>query len=110
MTIRNRNYLEPAVWARLLSAPVQALLGQTTRCLAACVGAAVWMVLFLLAEWRQARRASAVLLACGAAPTGGDRRSGSGRHRGMPVWAYLVSVYLSFALLKIRTFPEHRCA
>jgi fatty acid desaturase len=103
------NYLDPAVWARLprwkqlLFAANNTLLGRIT------IGPALGTAVFLKGEAGLIRRgdpsviwawvlhglgALAVLAFVVAAP--------------MPLWAYLVAVYLAIGLLRIRTFLEHQ--
>lgn len=103
------NYLDPALWHRL-PAPLRALL-QANNTLAGrlvlgpVIGQIVWMAadLRLLARgearvltgWLLHLPAMALVLGLVAATP-------------MPLWAYLISVYIGLALLKIRTFLEHR--
>jgi fatty acid desaturase len=91
------NYCDPAVWARMPAFTKLILRFNNT-------------LIFLASDWRLMRA--------------GDRRVmlGWALHlpglalvltwlstvAAMPVWAYLVAVYVSMSLLKIRTFLEHR--
>ncbi len=108
------NFRDPVEWA-LLSRWMQRLLGWNNTL-------AGRMVLGpLLGTWR--------FVATDVALAGQDRRIGQGRidqawalhgiglvmvgawlmiWGSMPFWAYLLAVYLAFALLRIRTFLEHR--
>lgn len=103
------NYLDPAVWASL-SAPVRAVLRFNNRLagrllIGPLLGQAMWM----LSDWRAAR--------------GGDRDVLAGwlAHlpavglvlavvwvTPLPLWAYGVAAYGGHALLRIRTYLEHR--
>ncbi len=103
------NYLDPAVWARL-PGPVRGLLrANNTLAGRLVLGPAIGTVMFLTREWRQARAgdravlrgwlwhlpaAAAVLAVVAASP--------------LPAWAYGVAIYAALALLRIRTFAEHR--
>ncbi|MET4127612.1 fatty acid desaturase [Roseovarius sp. MBR-6] len=103
------NYLDPARWARLPRWARAVLWANNTLLGRMVLGPFVAQVAFLRADWlaiqagdRDALRAwlwhvPAVALVLGwvaLAP--------------MPLWAYLVSVWLGLGLLKIRTFLEHR--
>lgn len=103
------NYLDPNVWNRL-PRPVQAILRiNNTLAGRLLVGPAVSLVAMLHSDWRAIRRrewpvtqawllhipaAGVVLMWVLWAP--------------MPLWAYLLSAYAGFSILKIRTFLEHR--
>lgn len=103
------NYLDPAVWARL-SGPARLLLrlnntlvGRVT--MGPILGTALW----LRGEWRLWRagtpgvgQAWALNLA-GLIPVFLWLWAA-----GMPVWGYLLAVWLGTGLLRIRTFLEHR--
>lgn len=104
------NYLDPAVWARL-SRPVRHLLRLNNTLLGRMVlGPVIGTVAFVRDDWRKARA--------------GDRAIRDAWLWHVPslalvlVWlwtagsmslgAYLLASYLGYALLKIRTFLEHR--
>ncbi len=103
------NYLDPAVWAglpgwlRALMMVNNTLLGRMT------IGPLLGQIRFMADDWRAMRygdtavaRAwlshlppvAAVLAVVWAAP--------------MPIWAYALAVYVGHAILRIRTFLEHR--
>jgi fatty acid desaturase len=103
------NYMDPEVWASL--PPMMQKLYRLNNTLAGrmILGPMLGTASFL---WQDAKR----LLA-------GERRVwlaytlhlgsvalalGLVSYIGMPIWAYLIAVYLGYALLKIRTFLEHR--
>jgi fatty acid desaturase len=104
------NYLDPAVWEKLPSVIRLALRFNNTLIGRVLIGPVVSTVIFLSMDWRLMRA--------------GDRRVmlGWALHvpglalvlawlltvAAMPIWAYLVAVYVSMSLLKIRTFLEHR--
>lgn len=103
------NYFDPQVWATL-SAPVKALmrfnntlLGRVT--LGPILGNILWLRSEALLVWTNApgiRRAWA-LHAAGLAFVALWLSATA-----MPWWAYLLAAYLGHAILKIRTFLEHR--
>lgn len=103
------NYLDPMVWDRLPRVARALLRFNNTLLGRLTIGPAVGMVAFWRDDWRAIRAGDAairrawlwqivavapVLAWAWAAP--------------MPVWAYLLSAYGGMALLKIRTFLEHR--
>ncbi|WP_374372511.1 fatty acid desaturase [Tabrizicola sp.] len=104
------NFFDPAVWARL-SAPMQAVLRFNNTLLGRIlIGPVLGTASFLATDWRLARKGDArvrlawalhlpglVLVAWWLLALGT-----------MPVWAYLVAAYVGTALLKIRTYLEHR--
>jgi len=103
------NFLDPSIWAKL-SAPARiALRFNNTLAGRMIVGPLLGQALFMLNDLRAIRAgdraalrawlihiplAALVLLIVLLAP--------------MPVWAWLLSVWVALALLKIRTFLEHR--
>lgn len=104
------NYLDPAVWSRLPA--WRKLLYRANNTLAGrlTLGPIIGQMSFMAAEWKAIR--------------GGNTRVLNGwllhipaaacviwwmvSVAQMPIWAWLVSVYLSLSLLKLRTFLEHR--
>ena len=103
------NYLDPAVW-RGLGAPLRAVLRFNNRLAGRLlIGPLVGQVMWMASDWRAMRRGDrAVLrgwllhLPCAALVIWGVAVSP------MPFWAYLIAVYIGHALIKIRTFLEHR--
>ncbi len=104
------NYLDPAVWDRM-PALVRAVLRFNNTLLGRLVvGPLVSEISFLRGDWRAIRA--------------GDRRALVGwlwhipalalvwgwlaSFATMPFWAYFLSAYAGFSILKIRTFLEHR--
>ena len=104
------NYFDPAVW-ETLPGPVRWLLRMNNTLLGRMVfGPAIGIWVFIRADLYAARH--------------GDVRVGRAWALNgagvilvliwlmnvgmMPVWAYVLAVYLGFSLLKIRTFLEHR--
>ena len=104
------NYLDPAVWARL-SRPVRRLLRFNNTLLGRILlGPAIGIVTFTRDDLRRARagdravtQAWALHAAGLALVLGWLEMVGQ-----MPVATYLAAAYLGFAILKIRTFLEHR--
>ena len=104
------NYLDPAVWARLPRVTKRILQANNTLAGRILIGPAVSTAVFLATDWRLARRGDRRVLLAWALHLPGLALVlawlwALGQ---MPVWAYLVAVYLSMSLLKIRTFLEHR--
>jgi fatty acid desaturase len=103
------NYLDPAVWARLPRAVRIVLRLNNTLAGRMLIGPLVAQVMFLRTDWQAIRAGdlavrkawlwhipavALVLVWLWFAP--------------MPVWAYLLAVWIGLAVLKIRTFLEHR--
>lgn len=104
------NFFDPAAWARL-SAPMQVLLRfNNTLFGRMLIGPFVGTGIFLATDWRLALQGDRrVLLAWALHLPGLALVFGWLWAVGqMPVWAYLVAVYIGTALLKIRTYLEHR--
>ncbi len=104
------NFFDPAAWARL-SAPMQVLLRfNNTLFGRMLIGPFVGTGIFLATDWRLALQGDRrVLLAWALHLPGLVLVFGWLWAVGqMPVWAYLVAVYIGTALLKIRTYLEHR--
>ena len=103
------NFLIPEVWERM-SRPVQTLLRLNNTLLGRILlGPFISTYAFLFQETLLIRRGDAdvrlawVLNLIGLAPVVLWLL-----WAGMPLWGYLIAVYLGVALLKIRTFLEHR--
>ncbi|MFO1201635.1 MAG: fatty acid desaturase [Tabrizicola sp.] len=104
------NYFDPAQWAQL-SAPAQAVLRFNNTLLGrVTVGPLLGTAFFLGNDLRLAAKGDARVYLAWALHLPGLAlvlwwlmAVGS-----MPVWAYLVAVYIGTALLKIRTYLEHR--
>jgi fatty acid desaturase len=104
------NYLDPVVWARL-STPMKALLRfNNTLFGRMLVGPAVSTWALVKGDWAAMRRGEPrvrlawVLHGIGLAMLGLWLATVAS----MPVWAYVLSAYLGWSLLKIRTYLEHR--
>lgn len=104
------NYCDPEVWARL-PRPSQAILRANNTLagrvlIGPLVGTAIFLAQDLHRAWQGDRR---VILAWALHLPGLALVLGWLWSVGeMPVWAYLLAVYLGTALLKIRTYLEHR--
>ena len=104
------NFMDPAVWARtpgwlrLLLRVNNTLLGRVT------LGPALGTLAFWRGDLRAIRAGDrAVRLAWALhLPAVAAVFLWLGTVAAMPVWAYLAAVYASHAILKIRTFLEHR--
>lgn len=103
------NYLDPKVWAAL-SRPVQIVLRVNNTLLGRMVlGPAIMAVLWLRSEARLVRAgAPGVALAWGLNALGWVPVLAWLAFVGMPLWAYGIAVYVGLAVLRIRTFLEHR--
>jgi fatty acid desaturase len=103
------NYLDPTVWARLPLCGRAILRINNTLAGRMLIGPMVAQVSFLRADWRailtgdravlhawlwHIPAVALVLVWLSYAP--------------MPIWAYLLAVWIGLAILKIRTFLEHR--
>lgn len=103
------NFWDPSVWDQLSPVMQRLLVWNNTLIGRMLLGPVIGTVCFIRSDLRAARA--------------GDRRVRNGwlwhipalvpvvlwmAHAQMPVWAYLVAVYLAHALQKIRTFLEHR--
>ncbi len=103
------NYLEPAVWAK--TGPLLQVLFRWNNTLAGRVllGPALGTYIFLRDELVLLRKGDGrVLLAWGLHLIGLVPLLLWLQWVQMPIWAYLLAVYLGTALLKIRTYLEHR--
>jgi len=103
------NYLDPAAWVRMPRWARAVLRVNNTLAGRMLLGPLVSQVAFLRADWQAVRAgdrgvlrawlwhipAVVVVLAWVA-------------HAPMPLWAYLPSAWLGLALVKVRTFLEHR--
>jgi fatty acid desaturase len=103
------NYLDPAVWDRLPRWWRAVLEANNTLLGRIVLGPLVGNVYFLRSEWRAIRAGDrAVIRDWGLNTLGLVPVFGWLIWAGLPVWAYLVAVWLGQGLIKIRTFLEHR--
>ena len=104
------NYCDPAVW-KTLSAPMQALLRfNNTLAGRLLIGPALGQVAFMRTDWQLIRGGDRRVLIswlwhlpAAALPVWWIAYTGT-----FPLWAYFAAVYAGLAILKIRTFLEHR--
>lgn len=104
------NYLDPAEWARL-SSPAKAVLRfNNTLFGRMLIGPAISLWALLALDARLAARGDRRVILAWALHLPGVAlvslwlaTAGT-----LPVWAYLLSAYLGWSLLKIRTYLEHR--
>lgn len=103
------NFVDPAVWARL-SGPMRALLRVNNTLLGRIlIGPVLGTWSFVAKDVALMRQGDAtVRKAWGMNLLGALPVLAWLFWAGMPLWAYLLSVYLGMALLKIRTYLEHR--
>lgn len=103
------NYLDPAVWPKLPGVLRVLLRANNTLAgrivLGPIVGSVVWLATEARLFWQGAAgvRRDWALNALGWVPVLVWLS-----WVGMPFWGYLLALYLAFALLRIRTFLEHR--
>ncbi|MEO5613975.1 MAG: fatty acid desaturase [Cypionkella sp.] len=103
------NYLEPAVWAQTTRLMQTLLRWNNTLAGRMLLGPALGSYIFLRDELALLRAGDGrVLLAWGLHLIGLVPLLLWLQWVAMPVWAYLLAVYLGTALLKIRTYLEHR--
>ncbi len=104
------NYLDPKVWNNL-SRPIQGILSfNSTLSGRILIGPAISLLVLGLDDFRHARSGdwsitrAWILHLVGIIPV----LAWVWLVDGIPLWLYVVSAYLGFGLLKIRTYLEHR--
>jgi len=103
------NYLDPVVWAKTPPLLQRLLRWNNTLAGRVLLGPALGTWIFLRDELALLRAGDGrVLLAWGLHLIGLVPLLLWLQWVGMPLWAYLLAVYLGTALLKIRTYLEHR--
>ena len=103
------NYLDPEVWQRLPRWWQAVLNFNNTLLGRVTIGAGLGTAAFLRDEWRGALRGDRdIWLAWGLHLIGGGAVLWMVMVSPMPVWAYLIAAYVALAILRIRTFLEHR--
>lgn len=103
------NYLDPAVWAAMPR--WQQVIFRLNNTLAGRItlGAFLGQLRFMASEWRAWRAgAQEVAVAWAVHMAGVVAVLLIVRAAGVPVWAYLIAAFIALALLRIRTFLEHR--
>jgi fatty acid desaturase len=103
------NYLDPAHWARLPGWMRAVLRANNTLLGRIVLGPLVAQAAFLRADWAAIRGGDRAVLRAWAwhVPAVGMVLAWLALVP-MPLWAYLIAVWLGLGLLKIRTFLEHR--
>ncbi|WP_374644864.1 fatty acid desaturase [Tabrizicola sp.] len=103
------NYSDPAVWDRLPPAVKALLRFNNTLFGRMLVGPAIGILTMVAGDLRLMRRGDRrVRLAWALHAPGVALVLGWLAFAAMPVWAYLLSAYLGWSILKIRTYLEHR--
>lgn len=103
------NYLDPAVWTRLPLWLRVIYRFNNTLAGRMLIGPALGQVGYMRAEWRLARAGNrAVRLAWALHVVGVGAVIGIVTALDVSLWFYLGAAYLAIAVLKIRTFLEHR--
>lgn len=103
------NFWEPQIWASL-PGPVRLILKANNTLLGRILlGPFVGTLAFLAKDLALVRQGDPAVLTAWALNIAGLVPVLIWLHvAGMPVWAYLMAIYCGFALVKIRTYLEHR--
>lgn len=104
------NYLDPEVWARL-PAPLRLILRiNNTLAGRMVLGPLISTFASVTGDWRLIRQGDRAVLRAWLLHLAGLALVLAWllTAAAMPVWAYLLAAYLAYAILKIRTFLEHR--
>lgn len=103
------NYMDPAVWARLPRWQRWVYQANNTLLGRMALGPIIGQLAFLRDDWRGAVRGERdIWLAWALHLPGVAVVLWIVAQSAMPVWAFALSAYLGLALVKIRTFLEHR--
>ncbi len=103
------NYLDPAVWVRLPRWQRWVCQANNTLLGRMVLGPIIGQLAFLRDEWRRGIRGDRnIWLAWALHLPGVAAVLWIVAHSAMPVWAFVLAAYLGLALVKIRTFLEHR--
>nr|WP_170538629.1 fatty acid desaturase [Ruegeria arenilitoris] len=103
------NYLDPAVWVRLPRWQRWVYQANNTLLGRMALGPIIGQLAFLRDDWRGAVRGDRdIWLAWAFHLPGVAVVLWIAAQSAMPVWAFVLSAYLGLALVKIRTFLEHR--
>ncbi|UWR05878.1 fatty acid desaturase [Ruegeria sp. B32] len=103
------NYLDPAVWARLPRWQRWVYQANNTLLGRMVLGPIIGQLAFLRDDWRGAMRGDRdIWLAWALHLPGVAVVLWIVARSAMPVWAFVLAAYLGLALVKIRTFLEHR--
>ena len=104
------NYMDPDVWARLPGWVRRLLMLNNTLLGRMLIGPVVSQVTFVRGDWRLIRAGARDILRAWLwhVPAVAVVLWWIVGVSAMPVWAFVISAYLGFSILKIRTFLEHR--
>lgn len=103
------NYLDPAVWIRLPRWQRWVYQANNTLLGRMVLGPIIGQLAFMRDDWRGAVRGDRdIWLAWVLHLPGVAVVLWIVAHSAMPVWAFVLAAYLGLALVKIRTFLEHR--
>ncbi|MFD0908857.1 fatty acid desaturase [Ruegeria arenilitoris] len=103
------NYLDPAIWVRLPRWQRWVYQANNTLLGRMLLGPIIGQLAFLRDDWRGAVRGDRdIWLAWALHLPGVAVVLWIVAQSAMPVWAYVLAAYLGLALVKIRTFLEHR--
>ncbi|WP_170366135.1 fatty acid desaturase [Ruegeria arenilitoris] len=103
------NYLDPAVWVRLPRWQRWVYKANNTLLGRMALGPIIGQLAFLRDDWRGAVRGDRdIWLAWALHLPGVALVLWIVAQSAMPVWAFVLAAYLGLALVKIRTFLEHR--
>ncbi|WP_420586911.1 fatty acid desaturase [Ruegeria sp.] len=103
------NYLDPKVWGTLREWQRRVLTANNTLLGRIVLGPTIGQYVFMRSELRGALRGDRDILRAWALHLPGVIAVlWVVSHTAMPIWAYILSAYIGLALVKIRTFLEHR--
>ena len=104
------NYLDPAVWNRLPAWRKALCRANNTLAGRLILGPFVGQIAFMAADWRLIRAGDRRVLLGWVLhiPTAASVIWWMTLVATMPIWAWLLSVYMALSLLKLRTYLEHR--
>lgn len=103
------NYLDPSVWSAMPTLGKMVYRANNTLLGRMVLGPLIGQAVFMRDEFRGALRGDGAIWRAWALHLPGVAVVLLIVHAsGMPLWAYLVAAYSGLALLKIRTFLEHR--
>lgn len=103
------NYFDPAVWNKLSPLAQTVLRANNTLLGRVLIGPILGNALFLNGELALLRKGEPEVLRAWGLHLAGLAVLGAWLVTvGMPIWAYLLAAFIGHAILKIRTFAEHR--
>ncbi len=103
------NYLDPQVWAALSAWRQTLLRVNNTLAGRMIIGPVLSQLSFMASDWRAIRSGDRAALVGWLLHLPSIAATLAVVHwSGLPIWAYLLAVYLSMSILRIRTFLEHQ--